>query len=95
MPPAERRYVGLFPRELKDTGRNALTVVCIYAPNSSLEYPGILEALGWALERALPGDSIILLGDLNAHVGNDGVTGKNYLPNLNPSRWIMASSTPN
>ncbi|KAK3510696.1 hypothetical protein QTP70_013702, partial [Hemibagrus guttatus] len=62
-----------------------LTVVSAYGPNSSVEYLTFLETLQGVLEGALTGDSIVLLGDFNAHVGDDidtwrGVIGRNGPP---------------
>ena len=71
-------------------GDRSLTVISAYGPNSCAEYPAFLEFLGGVLDGAPAGDSIVLLGDFNAHVGNDsdswrGVIGRNGPPDLNPS----------
>ncbi|KAK3558202.1 hypothetical protein QTP86_014003, partial [Hemibagrus guttatus] len=71
-----------------------LTVVLAYGPNDSVEYPTFLETLRGVLEGALTGDSIVLLGDFNAHVGNDsdtwrGVIGRNGPPDLNSSGVLL------
>ncbi|KAK3526590.1 hypothetical protein QTP70_030730 [Hemibagrus guttatus] len=71
-----------------------LTVVLAYGLNSSVEYPTFLETLRGVLEGAPTGNSIVVLGDFNAHVGNDsdiwrGVIGRNGPPDLNLSGVML------
>ncbi|KAI3370554.1 hypothetical protein L3Q82_025315, partial [Scortum barcoo] len=91
--PGERE--GRFPARLR-VGDRSLAVVCAYGPNSSTEYSCRPSWSPWEgyLIVLLTGDSIVLLGDFNAHVGNDsdtwrGVIGRNGLPDLNPSGVLL------
>ena len=75
---------------LRVLGGKTLTVVCACAPNRSSEYLAFLETLYVSPVR----DAIVLLGDFNAHIGNDGdtlrgVIGRNGLPDLNLSGGLL------
>ncbi|KAK3555547.1 hypothetical protein QTP86_021786, partial [Hemibagrus guttatus] len=88
--PVNERDVSLRLR----AGDRCLTVVSAYGLNGSVEYPTFLETLRRVLEGTPTGDSIVLLGDFNAHVGNDsdtwrGVIGRNSPPDLNSSGVLL------
>ncbi|KAK3548067.1 hypothetical protein QTP70_004501 [Hemibagrus guttatus] len=70
-----------------------------YGPNGSVEYPTFLETLRGVLDGAPTGDSIVLLGDFNAHVGNNsdtwrGMIGRNGPPDLNSSGVLLLDFCP-
>lgn len=62
-------------------GEWVLTVVYVYGLNDNLEYPAFLESLGGEFDGAPPGDSVLPLGDFNAHVGSDSETCRDVIGN--------------
>ena len=76
-PRSER--VGVLRLQMKS---EIIAFVVVYAPNAEAKYEGFLEELGLALDSVPASDSLVLLGDFNAHVGVDdtrwkGVIGRN------------------
>ena len=48
----------------------------IYAANAEAQYQSFLDKVGFALQKVTSAESIVLLGDFNAHVGTDEKTWK-------------------
>jgi exonuclease III len=75
-------------------GSRNLALVQIYAPNDEKEYNPFLEKVAEALETVPPTDSAMLIGDFNAHVGNDdqtwrGVIGRNGSSDFNHNGRLL------
>ena len=70
-------------------GDRSPSVVSAYGPNSGVEYPAFLEALGGELESAPTKDYAIPLGDFNTHVGSNSVTWRSVIPDLNSSGVLL------
>ena len=71
-----------------------LALVQVYAPNTESEYAPFLDEVLRVLERIPGTDSIVLLGDFNAHVGKDaqtwkGVIGENGNSDINEQGRIL------
>ena len=83
--------VALLRLKLKE---KTLALVQVYTPNTESEYAPFLDEVLGVLE-GIPGtDSIVLLGDFNAHVGNDaqtwkGVIGKNGDSDINAQGRLL------
>ena len=75
-------------------GSRNLALVQIYAPNDGQEYTTFLDDVAEALETVPPTDSVMLIGDFNAHVGDDdqtwrGVIGRNGSPDFNHNGRLL------
>jgi exonuclease III len=73
---------------------STLALIQVYAPNLESEYAAFLEEVSLALETLPTTDSIMLLGDFNAHVGVDeqtwkGVIGRNGDSSLNANGSLL------
>src|SRR5699024_3442811 len=78
-------------------GKN-LAIVQAYAPNTEAEYTTFLDELDGGLSRLHPTDSLILMGDFNAHVGTDTETWRNVIGrngdahlSRHRSSWVLGS----
>lgn len=84
--PVDKRQEGVFPAP-SDWG----TVELLF------RVPVLLGVPHGILEGASPGDSVVLVSDFNAYVGNKGETwrgviGRKGLPDLNPSSVLLLGS---
>jgi exonuclease III len=77
-----------------NVGSRNLALVQIYAPNDGKEYTTFLDEVTEALETVPPTESVMLIGDFNAHVGNDdqtwrGVIGRNGPADFNHNGRLL------
>ena len=63
--------VCLFKLRLQE---QSLCILQVYIPNAEAQYQPFLDELGVALQKVTSTESIVLLGDFNAHVGIDNKT---------------------
>ena len=57
----------------------SLCILQVYAPNTEAQYQPFLDEISVALQKVTSAESIVLLGDFNAHVGTDNKTWKNVI----------------
>ena len=57
----------------------SLCLVQVYAPNATSEYQAFVDEVNDALLRVAPTESTVLMGDFNAHIGNDNETWKSVI----------------
>src|SRR6266581_5698446 len=61
------------------------TLVQTYAPNTENEYQEFIEQLYTCISDIPTTDEVIIMGDFNAHMGNDSETWKGILGKFGPS----------
>ena len=57
----------------------SMCILQVYAPNIKSQYEAFLEEVEVALAKATSSESLVLLGDFNAHVGIDNATWKGVI----------------
>ena len=54
--------------------KRSLCILKVYAPNMESHYETFLEEVELALRKATSSESLVLMGNFNAHVGIDNAT---------------------
>ena len=72
----------------------SLCILQVYAPNIESQYEAFLEEVEVALGKTTSSESLVLLGDFNAHVGIDNATWKGVIrqhgdPDINKNRRCL------
>jgi len=73
----------------------SICLLKVYAPNAMSEYQAFVDEVNDALLRVSPSESIVLVGDFNAHIGTDtetwkGVIERHGVPGLNENgRYLL------
>lgn len=80
--------------QLQVAGGKVLSVVVVYAPNYSADYPAFLGSLGGVLKGLPSRDPKVVPGDFKTCLGNVGeswtiITQRNGLPDLNLSVLLL------
>ena len=57
----------------------SLRILQVYAPNAETQYQPFLDKAGIAIQKVKSAESIVLLGNFNAHVGTDDKTWKGVI----------------
>ena len=59
--------------------KRSVCILQVYAPNMEKQYQPFLDEVSDALQKLTASESVILLGDFNAHVGTDNMTWKGVI----------------
>jgi len=74
--PEDERVCAIRVRVSRD---QIVTFISVYAPNNEADYPGFLDRIAQVMDRIPVNDSVVVLGDFNAHVGVDDLTWKGVI----------------